>query len=541
VLVMEDMPCFWGEPSEEAKAAYEDEMREVFLRDRGHPSIVSFVLFNETWGLFHFDGAQKVYREETRNWMRHLFALAKSLDETRLIEDNSACNGDHVITDLNTWHFYINGYRSLRDHVASVVSQTFEGSTFNFAGGARQSRQPLLNSECGMVWGVDGSAGDSDIAWQYRYMLNEFRLHDKLCGFVFTEFRDVVNEFNGYYRMDGGDKDFGYGGLCRGMTLRDLHAQEFVAIDAPPCQTVRAGEAVALRLVLSRFSREERKDDLRIEWELWYDSPDGRVCVDRGARAIEKPDCGATSLAPLTLTMPDADAVVLCSVFLQSVSSRVISRNFTAFDVRKPEPRVLPLGKPVTESFPVSWTAMGGEKQCFGGSGEAVFQMKLPGGPCPDDLWLVFEASAKRVLAKDKRAGAEILDPLKFFQDPKSLVDRGAFPNSYFMTDEEPFPSAVEVLVDGADGALLGRFALPNDPADARGVLSWHAQMDDRKLDEAGSYGVLCKARIPSRIVFRIWREETVQVTFRVTGGGGLALYGRNCGRYAVGTSLKMP
>ena len=34
------------------------------------------------------------------------------------------------------------------------------------------------------------------------YMLNEYRLHEKICGFVFTEFHDVVNEFNGYYRID---------------------------------------------------------------------------------------------------------------------------------------------------------------------------------------------------------------------------------------------------------------------------------------------------------------------------------------------------
>ena len=36
-------------------------------------------------------------------------------------------------------------------------------------------------------------------------MMNEFRRHDKMCGFVFTEFRDVTNEFNGYYRLDGPD------------------------------------------------------------------------------------------------------------------------------------------------------------------------------------------------------------------------------------------------------------------------------------------------------------------------------------------------
>lgn len=79
-----------------------------------------------------------------------------------------------------------------------------------------------MNSECGAVWGIDGSAGDSDLAWHYRYMINEFRRHDKMCGFIFTEFHDVINEFNGYYRMDRQEMDFGYGSFVQGMSLRDV-------------------------------------------------------------------------------------------------------------------------------------------------------------------------------------------------------------------------------------------------------------------------------------------------------------------------------
>lgn len=538
IMVMEDMPCFWGEPDGEARGAYEDEMREVMLRDRSHPSIISFVLFNETWGLFHFEGGQKTYRAETQDWVRRMYARAKRLDPTRLIEDNSACNYDHVQTDLNTWHFYMNGYQPLREHVARVVRETWAGSAFNYTGGARQGREPLMVSECGMVWGVEGSAGDSDIAWQYRYMLNEFRLHEKLCGFVFTEFRDVANEFNGYYRVDGRDKDFGYGDLCRGMTLRDLHAQDFVAVDAPPCQTVRAGETVLVPLVLSSFSGRGGAS-ARIAWALWYDSPDGRITADWGERPIDAFGLGVTCLEPLALTMPDADAAAVCSIWLLDDRGHAISRNFTAFDVRRParDPRLLPLGGPADDRFPVSWTAMDGEKLCFGGSGEVWFRVDLPGGACPDGLELLAEAGAKRVLAKDAREAVEALDPLRFFRDPKSLTDRGAFPNSYFMTDEAPYPSAVEVF---AGGERIGCFSLPNDPADARGILSWHAQKDDRRLDEAGSYGYLIRAPLPSRIVPALWRAGAVDIVLRVSGGGGLALYGRHSGRYALAPSIRM-
>ncbi|MNP61719.1 Beta-galactosidase [compost metagenome] len=51
LLVMQDMPSFWGAPDERARTSYESEIREVIARDYNHPSIFSWVMFNETWGL----------------------------------------------------------------------------------------------------------------------------------------------------------------------------------------------------------------------------------------------------------------------------------------------------------------------------------------------------------------------------------------------------------------------------------------------------------------------------------------------------------
>ena len=47
--------------------------------------------------------------KDRQEWVREMYHLAKSLDTTRLIEDNSPCLYDHVETDINSWHFYING------------------------------------------------------------------------------------------------------------------------------------------------------------------------------------------------------------------------------------------------------------------------------------------------------------------------------------------------------------------------------------------------------------------------------------------------
>ena len=76
----------------------------------------------------------------------------------------------------------------------------------------------------------------------------------------------------------------------------------------------------------------------------------------------------------------------------------------------------------------------------------------------------------------------------------RGTLDPSRNPNAYPMTDEVRFPSAVRVRVNGV---VAGRYDLPDDPADHRGILSWHAQPRDRKLREAGSYGYLLEVPIP--------------------------------------------
>lgn len=537
VLVMADIPCFWGPPEEKARAAYEGQWRAIFDRDFNHPSIFSWVMFNESWGLLDGKGDARVYTPQTQAWVRDIYRSARAHDPTRLIEDNSACRYDHVETDLNTWHFYLHGYETLRRHVREVVEKTFPGSDFNFIGGNRQNGAPLLNSECGMVWGVDGSAGDSDLAWQYHYMLNEFRLQEKLCGFVFTELHDVVNEFNGYYRIDNTDKDFGYQAFCRGMTLRDLHAPDMVAMDCPPCRTVRAGETAETPLVLSHLSASSLHG-AHVRWELWHDGPDGRVLDGSGSVAVPDAGPGVTALETLRLRMPSENAVAVLSAYLTGRDGSVLSRNFTTFDVRAP------LGEswlevPVREGraegfFPVS-TAMEGEKLCLGGSGRVRYDVRLPGGCAPDGLTLYMEAGARRVLSYHLHGQTPPVEGLSYMLGYQA--DRGAFANSCWMTDETRFPTEVEILVDDV---CIGTRRLENDWADSRGVLSWHAQGERRRLEDAGSYGEQIVLPLPSRLVPGITARGGFTLTLRVAGPGGLSLYGRRCGRYAHGLLVRL-
>ena len=538
VLVMEDIPCFWGEPENEAKSAYELALPDIMARDINHPSIFAWVVFNESWGLLHGKAPNKVYKEETQEWVRSIYKKAKAIDPTRIVEDNSPCRYDHVETDINTWHFYLNSYEVVKNHIREVVDNTYPGSEYNYINGNKQTDAPLMNSECGMVWGVDNSAGDSDLAFQYHYMLNEYRLHEKLCGFVFTEFHDVVNEFNGYYRIDDTDKDFGYQDMCRGMSLRDLHAADFLATDMAPVVTLKGGEEINVPMVLSSFSDKNHGKNCSVAWELWYDGLEGRVTSSKGEFMLPLFSWGATKLDNLKVTMPEENAVAVLSLYLKDENGEVISRNFTCFDVQAPlkkNMKEVPVCDGIASGFEPCWNALLDDKLSMGGSGEVTYEIELPESEnIINDIIVHFEAGSKRVLKKDCK---EIGDPerdLGFMHG--YLVDRGAFENSYWMTDETRFPSEIEMLVNGE---TISKFILGNDCADVRGILSWHRQPNHRKLDEAGSFGEDKHIIIPSRMLPKIIKNKKFTLTFKVLNKGGLALYGRNSGRYAHGLLIE--
>ncbi len=258
VLVMADVPNSWGEPDAAMRKEWEHALRGMIRRDFNHPSIFSWVLFNETWGLRTADPGdpeKKVYLPETKAWVASRVDMAKELDPTRLVEDNSVCCGvGHVKTDLNTWHAYLPGWK-WREKLDEAEAGTFPGSDWNQEEGWTQGDQPMLNSECGNVWGYEGSTGDVDWSFDYHAMIDEFRRHPKVAGWLYTEHHDVINEWNGYVRADRSAKETGLGDLVPGMTLRDLHAPFYVTVGSFPAsaaETRRGGPGAAVGLVPHR-------------------------------------------------------------------------------------------------------------------------------------------------------------------------------------------------------------------------------------------------------------------------------------------------
>jgi predicted transcriptional regulator len=67
--------------------------------------------------------------------------------------------------------------------------------------------------------------------------------------------------------------------------------------------------------------------------------------------------------------------------------------------------------------------------------------------------------------------------------------------------------------------------------------LSWHAQLNNKHLSEAGSYGYLIKAPIPAAALQAV-KEISIQLEVNDALPGGLAIYGEQFGRYPLDPTL---
>jgi hypothetical protein len=499
-------------------------------------------------------GDNERYLPETQQHVARIYRLARSLDSTRLVEDNSVCcRRGHTETDLNSWHEYLPGWR-WQTHVDRVSDSTFPGSPWNFEAPWKQARQPMLNSEFGNVWGYAGSTGDVDWSWDYRRAVDAFRRHPKLAGWLYTEHHDVINEWNGYVRFDRTRKETGFGHIVDGMTLHDLHVPLYIAVgDSELSRSARPGERIDVPLYASFLTGSTAFGDsltLRAELRGWNAFGEERA-YDRYERRVPYRPWMSQPLAPLSVTMPPPapgqPAVLVLAVRLEDAAGTVLQRNFTTFVVEgdPPDTATLADGRRVrvahvSATTPASshwslkqWTVLGDHKLDGAGSGFFEYRIPWPSGldvHSVSNATFLVEASAKRLNGKDRdtsSAGGGDYMRGGGFHDPSRN------PNSYPMTGTTPFPSAVTVRVNGV---VAGRWELPDDPADSRGILSWHAQPHDGHLSEAGSYGELLRVPIPAEALTSGAHTGEVVVRLEVDEAlpGGLAIYGARFGRYPL-------
>ena len=554
VLVMSDLPNSWSNPDSASHRQSEYTLHEMIKRDYNHPAIFSWIVFNETWGLLTKETKNgkttDTYLPETQKWVASVYQLAKSLDQSRLVEDNSICCGrGHTETDLNSWHEYLPGY-GWNTYLKNIVKNTYPGSPFHFEPGYKQgANQPMFNSEFGNVWGYDGSTGDVDWSWDYHRAINTFRQYPQLSGWLYTEHHDVINEWNGYYKFDRTVKTLGVEEQVPGMTIRDFHAPLYISTGQDICHTVKAGKTVAVPLTASFMTGQtDLGNTLYLTAKLYgYDAFGQPKTWWTNTRNVPYKPWMQQNLDSLRVPMPTEKAVAILSLVLTDASGAELHHNMVSFVVNAPVPAQTTLAngrKAQVLTVPVAkfsdakwsvkqWNVLDGKKVNGAGSGYFEYRMPWPKGMAAnavESASFLVEAGAKQLFVKDR-------DGLKSQEGDRMLgggeKDNSLSPNSYPMTDVYTYPSAVTVRVNGQ---LAGRYDLPDDPADHRGILSWQSQPQDKKLREAGSYGYRLNVPIGTAALQDAAKTGTLVIRLDVDDSlpGGLAIYGADFGRYPM-------
>ena len=251
--------------------------------------------------------------------------------------------------------------------------------------------------------------------------------------------------------------------------------------------------------------------------------------------------------------MPDTPGLMVLSFLVEDRSGRVLHRNFTSFRVKPQDPKTVELRESSGQRFWLvrltrdkiaerqwsekDWEVLDGLKINGAGSGHFEYRIPWPVEFSVNDIidgGLVAELSAKQLHGKDREAQQEISGN---FMLGKGTHDSSLNPNAYPMSDETSFPSLVRVRLNGN---MIGSQYLPDDPADHRGILSWHAQLRDRRLREAGSYGYLVRINIPRHVLEAAAAEGELKLKLEVDAAfpGGLAIYGEDFGRYPFDPTL---
>ena len=208
----------WGE----APGAYEfsatavqrltREWMDAVDRDASHPSIVTWVPFNESWGIQHIstDRAQQAYS-------RALTDLTRALDPTRPVVSNDGWEQQN--SDIITVHDYEGDggvlARTYADESARERLLTGMGPAGRriLVDGSEDRGQPVMLTEFGGInyqaadrredgWGYTAASDAEDWIARITALYDGIRASTFLAGSCYTQLTDTMQETNGLLTAD---------------------------------------------------------------------------------------------------------------------------------------------------------------------------------------------------------------------------------------------------------------------------------------------------------------------------------------------------
>ncbi len=210
LLVWEEMPSAYRFTSESVQRLTR-EWTEVIDRDYSHPCIVTWVPFNESWGV-----PDLPFIEAQRYYVTALYSLTKTLDSTRPVIGNDGW--ESIATDIVGIHDYemnpvrlAERYRNSED-LQEVLRRLRPGGRALTVGDLKHTGQPVMLTEFGgltysaepsrATFGYRRCATVSDLEERYTDLLKVVKCIPLFAGFCYTQLTDTYQEANGLLYAD---------------------------------------------------------------------------------------------------------------------------------------------------------------------------------------------------------------------------------------------------------------------------------------------------------------------------------------------------
>ncbi|HDP81138.1 MAG TPA: hypothetical protein ENN21_09900 [Spirochaetes bacterium] len=208
-VLWEEMPSYYL-PGAKNMARLENQLREVMNRDSLHPSVITLVLYNESWGVYDM-----LVSSRARRALAALYERSREAYPGYLVVDNSGFH--HVKTDIADIHHYIAGFDEVAefyDLLSAGVREAplwmnffrlllgKENAQTPFLKGHGETQSPLLISEFG-GYGFDlYKHEDMTLEEFLKKHLELIMRHRDFQGFCYTQFCDTFQEKNGLYTLE---------------------------------------------------------------------------------------------------------------------------------------------------------------------------------------------------------------------------------------------------------------------------------------------------------------------------------------------------
>lgn len=188
-----------------AVEAFTEEWTKVVRQNKNHPSIITWVPFNESWGVPEIGSSLA-----QQNFVNAIYHLTHALDGTRPVITNDGW--EHTLSDIVTIHAYREDgavlARDLLENGEALLQNRYIYNDCNrklFAEGYGYRGQPVMLSEYGGIalqggagWGYGTQAADEEVFLQRLLSQNQVIADTPyLSGFCITQITDVQQEVNG--------------------------------------------------------------------------------------------------------------------------------------------------------------------------------------------------------------------------------------------------------------------------------------------------------------------------------------------------------